>query len=193
MNEIADDRQLMQSIVQKDASALEKLYDRYEQVIYNFAFRIVKDSMAAEEVMQELFMRIWNNAENFDGSHGKLSTWMFAITRNIAIDHLRRRSSRTSQQTRESETLNLIQDKGTLTEDIVELRMIGEQVRDALQELSIDQQQVVDMIYYQGLTQQEVADIASIPLGTVKSRVRLAMKQLHQRMSHWGRRDRVHE
>ncbi len=182
----------MQLISHKDSEALETLYDRYEQIIYNFAYRIVKDAMAAEEVMQELFLRIWNQAENYDHSQGKLSSWMFAITRNIAIDHLRRRSSRTAHQTVDTDYLNLIRDKET-TEDIVELRMIGEHVKEALQGLNEDQQQVVDMIYYQGFTQQEVADLASIPLGTVKSRVRLAMKQLQQRLSHWGRRDRVHD
>lgn len=192
MKDTADDRQLMQLISQKNSEALEILYDRYEQVIYNFAYRIVKDEMAAEEVMQELFLRIWNQAENYDNSHGKLTSWMFAITRNISIDHLRRRSSRTAHQTIESDHLNLIHAKET-TEDIVEMRMIGEHVKEALLGLNQDQQQVVDMIYYQGFTQQEVADLASIPLGTVKSRVRLAMKQLHQRLSHWGRRDRVHD
>ncbi|OAS22745.1 RNA polymerase sigma factor [Paenibacillus oryzisoli] len=192
MNETMDDRQLMHLVSQKDSEALETLYDRYEQMIYNFAFRIVKDAMAAEEVMQELFMRVWNGSENYDHAQGRLTSWMFAITRNIAIDHLRRRSSRTAQQTVDRDHLNLIRDKDT-TEEIVELRIIGEHVKEALQGLNPDQQEVVDMIYYQGMTQQEVADLASIPLGTVKSRVRLAMKQLQQRLSHWGRRDRVHD
>jgi RNA polymerase sigma factor (sigma-70 family) len=193
LNDVADDRQLMQLIMQKDPAALERLYDRYERVIYSFAYRIVKDSMAAEEVMQELFLRIWKNAEHFDPDKGRLSTWMFTVTRNIAIDHLRKRSSRMPQQTVESEELYQIQDNGTMTEDRVEMQMIGEQVREALQQLSKDQQQVMDMIYYQGLTQQEVAQLAAIPLGTVKSRVRLAMKQLQKQLNHWGRRDRVHE
>jgi RNA polymerase sigma-70 factor (ECF subfamily) len=193
LNDTADDGQLMQLIRQKDPAALEMLYDRYEGMIYSFAYRIVKDSMAAEEVIQELFMRIWKNAEHYDSSKGKLPTWMFAVTRNIAIDHLRKTNSRMPQQPTASEELQEIRDTGTMTEDMVELLMIGEQVREALLELSRDQQQVVDLIYYQGLTQQEVAIRVAIPLGTVKSRVRLAMKQLQKRLIHWGRRDHVHE
>lgn len=193
MNDTADDKQLIRLIAQKDSNALEMLYDRYERVIYSFAYQIVKDSMAAEEVMQELFLRVWKNAEQIDFGRGKLLTWMFAVTRNLAIDHLRKRSSRLPQQWADSESLEWIQDHTTITEDIVELQMAGEQIRDALQGLSKDQQQVMDMIYYQGYTQQEVAALASIPLGTVKGRVRLAMKQLHKSLRHWGRRDHVHE
>ncbi|MEK4061490.1 MULTISPECIES: RNA polymerase sigma factor [Paenibacillus] len=192
MFDTADDGQLIERIMQKDPDALERLYDRYEQVIYSFAYRIVKDSMAAEEVMQELFLRIWKNAEHFDAAKGKLTTWMFTVTRNIAIDHLRKRSTRVPQQAG-SESLELIQDQATMTEETARLLMAGEQVRAALRELSRDQQQVLDMIYYQGLTQQEAADLASIPPGTVKSRVRLAMKQLQKRLSHWGRREHVHD
>ncbi|CAM4475650.1 RNA polymerase sigma factor [Paenibacillus typhae] len=193
MNEVADDVQLMQQIRQKDPDALEKLYDRYEQMVYSFAYRIVKDSMAAEEVMQELFMRIWKNPEQYDSAKGKLSTWMFTVTRNIAIDQLRKKSTRPPQQSADAEELQQLRDTGAMTEDMVEMLLAGEQVREALQELSRDQQQVMDLIYYQGLTQQEVAYHVAVPLGTVKSRVRLAMRQLQKRLIHWGRRDQAHD
>ncbi|WP_042196560.1 RNA polymerase sigma factor [Paenibacillus camerounensis] len=193
MNEVADDVQLMQQIRQKDPDALEKLYDRYEQMIYSFAYRIVKDSMAAEEVMQELFMRIWKNAEQYDSAKGKLPTWMFTVTRNIAIDQLRKTNSRPAQQSADSEEVQQLRDTGAMTEDMVEMLLAGEQVREALLELSRDQQQVVDLIYYQGLTQQEAAYHVAVPLGTVKSRVRLAMRQLQKRLIHWGRRDQAHD
>ncbi|WP_260509764.1 RNA polymerase sigma factor [Paenibacillus typhae] len=193
MNEVADDVQLMQQIRQKDPDALEKLYDRYEQMVYSFAYRIVKDSMAAEEVMQELFMRIWKNAEQYDSAKGKLSTWMFTVTRNIALDQLRKKNTRPPQQSADAEELQQLRDTGAMTEDMVEMLVAGEQVREALLELSRDQQQVMDLIYYQGLTQQEVAYHVAVPLGTVKSRVRLAMKQLQKRLVHWGRRDQAHD
>lgn len=193
MNEVADDVQLMQQIRQKDPDALEKLYDRYEQMVYSFAYRIVKDSMAAEEVMQELFMRIWKNAEQYDSAKGKLSTWMFTVTRNIALDQLRKNNTRPPQQSADAEELQQLRDTGAMTEDMVEMLVAGEQIREALLELSRDQQQVMDLIYYQGLTQQEVAYHVAVPLGTVKSRVRLAMRQLQKRLVHWGRRDQAHD
>jgi RNA polymerase sigma factor (sigma-70 family) len=193
LNDTADDKQLIRLIAQKDSNALELLYDRYERVIYSFAYQIVKDAMASEEVMQELFLRVWKNAEQIDFGTGKLLTWMFAVTRNLAIDYLRKQSSRLPQPSADSGNMELAQDHTTLTEDIAQLQMAGEQIRDALQGLSRDQQQVMDMIYYQGYTQQEVANLAAIPLGTVKGRVRMAMKQLHKSLRHWERRDHAHE
>jgi RNA polymerase sigma-70 factor (ECF subfamily) len=193
VNDAAEDGQLMQLIRQKDPAALEVLYDRYEQLIYSFAYRIVKDPMAAEEVMQELFMWIWKNAEQYEAAKGKLSTWMFTVTRKIAIDQLRNNTPRIPQEPAEAEELQEMSDTVIMSEEMAELLMAGELVREALQELSRDQQQVMDLIYYQGLTQQEVASRVAVPPGTVKSRVRLAMKQLQKRLIHWGRREHVHE
>ncbi|CAM4142846.1 RNA polymerase sigma factor [Saccharibacillus endophyticus] len=183
MNEQAEDLQLIQRIADRDAGALEHLYDTYERPVYAFAYRLLNDSMAAEEAVQELFMRIWNNAGRYDSSHGKLSTWMFALTRNISIDMLRRRSARAAAIPVEDEHLNAVLDETSDTELTVERTLEGERVLAALQELGDEQQQVIDLIYYKGLTQQEVSDRCAIPLGTVKSRVRLALKQLHKRLA----------
>lgn len=183
MNEKTEDLQLIQRIADRDAGALEHLYDTYERPVYAFAYRLLNDSMAAEEAVQELFMRIWNNAGRYDSSYGKLSTWMFALTRNISIDMLRRRSARAAAIPVEDEHLNAVLDETSDTELTVERTLEGERVLAALQELGDEQQQVIDLIYYKGLTQQEVSDRYSIPLGTVKSRVRLALKQLHKRLA----------
>ncbi|NGZ74838.1 RNA polymerase sigma factor [Saccharibacillus alkalitolerans] len=183
MNEQAEDLQLIGRIADRDAGALEHLYDIYERPVYAFAYRLLNDAMAAEEAVQELFLRIWNNAERYDASHGKLSTWMFALTRNISIDMLRRRSARAAAVPVEDEHLNAVLDETADTELTVERTLEGETVRAALHELGEEQQQVIDLIYYKGLTQQEVSDRCAIPLGTVKSRVRLALRQLHKRLA----------
>ncbi|WNQ12471.1 sigma-70 family RNA polymerase sigma factor [Paenibacillus aurantius] len=193
MNVPNDDKHLMHLVAKRDAAALEVLYDRYERLIYSFAFRMVRDAMAAEEVVQELFMKLWNHAERFDASSGRLSTWLCAITRNIAIDLLRKKQSRIPFQPAEPEKWAIIPDPTRATEEQVEWKLIGEQVRGALNELNHDQRQVVELIYFQGYTQQEVADQTSLPLGTVKSRVRLAMKHLQQRLSSLEVRGSVHE
>lgn len=182
MNERVEDLQLMKLIAIKDAPALEQLYDRYETPIYCFAHRIVNDVMMAEEVVQELFMRIWNFAERYESTQGKLSTWMFTLTRNIAIDILRKKQNRIQKQVAEHQQLNAIPDSRKAVEEEVENNWIGDEVRQAMKSLNEDQQKVVEWIYYQGLTQQEVAERHAIPLGTVKSRVRLAIKQLKQRL-----------
>ncbi|QGQ94619.1 sigma-70 family RNA polymerase sigma factor [Paenibacillus psychroresistens] len=193
MNERVEDLQLMKLIALKDAPALEQLYDRYEKAIYCFAHRIVNDVMMAEEVVQELFMRIWNFAERYESTQGKLSTWMFTLTRNIAIDILRKKQNRVQKQVAEQQQLNAIPDSGKAVEDEVENNWIGDEVRQAMKALNEDQQKVVEWIYYQGLTQQEVAERHAIPLGTVKSRVRLAMKQLKQRLANVVERGVTHE
>ncbi|MCD1259933.1 sigma-70 family RNA polymerase sigma factor [Paenibacillus athensensis] len=189
MNASITDQELMQRIVGKDAEALRFLYEKYEKPIYAFAYRIVQDPMMAEEAVQELFLRIWHVAERYDGGFGKLTSWMFTLTRNISIDLLRKKQSRIMKQTAEQEQLNRIPDTGRTTEEVVEAEWLGAQVREALHTLSDEQQMVVEMIYFQGYTQQEVSDSQAIPLGTVKSRVRLAMKQLRQRLTGTGKEE----
>ncbi|WNR45429.1 RNA polymerase sigma factor [Paenibacillus roseipurpureus] len=189
MNGTNTDQELITRIVNKDADALTFLYDKYEKPIYAFAYRIVHDAMLAEEVVQELFLRIWNAAERFDFEHGKLTSWMFTLTRNIAIDILRKKQNRTWGQTTESEQLNRMPDSSKSTEEVVLEDLRGEEIRKALHGLSPDQQQVVELIYYQGYTQQEVSDGQAIPLGTVKSRVRLALKQLRVRLAGVGKEE----
>ncbi|SEF61280.1 RNA polymerase sigma factor [Paenibacillus sp. UNC499MF] len=187
MNEWPEDSQLMRLIAQKQPQALEQLYDRYERPMYSFAYRIVKDSMMAEEVVQELFLRIWNHAERYEDSQGKLSTWMFAIARNIAIDTLRRKQTRTAGQLAEPDKLLQVADRGRGTEEEVELRFMGEELALAMEDLNEDQKKVIDLIYFKGYTHQEVSRKQEIPLGTVKSRVRLAMKQLKEKLAGRGK------
>jgi RNA polymerase sigma-70 factor (ECF subfamily) len=174
----------------RDASALEQLYDRYEKPIYAFAYRILQDAMAAEEAVQELFSRVWNKPDRYDPSQGKLSTWLFALTRNIAVDMLRRRGSRLPSMTVEQRTLTEVPDETADTAEQVHRKLIGEHIRDALRELNPDQRQAIEYIYFQGLSQQEMAERFDIPLGTIKSRVRLALKQLRRRFAGWNEEGR---
>jgi len=185
MPETVSDERLLQKIAMRDADALEQMYDRYERPIYAFALRIVKDSMAAEEVVQELFVRVWNAAGRIleSGQKGRISTWLFAVTRNLAIDRLRKQG-RQPLEAMESEAWERVCDPQS-TEAAVEHKLLGEQLKEAIDELQADQKQVLEWIYYMGYTQQEVADKHHIPLGTVKSRVRLALKQLRSRFETW--------
>ncbi|WP_127496084.1 RNA polymerase sigma factor [Paenibacillus glycanilyticus] len=186
MSEDRTELEIFSGIADKDPEALKLLYERYERPVYMFAYRIVKDAMLAEEVVQELFMRIWNLAERYNSEQGRLASWLFTITRNIAIDALRRRQTRTSQQVAETEQLNQTPDPDSDTAELAAANVVGEQVRNALGKLSGDQQEVVELIYFNGYTHQEVSVRCEIPLGTVKSRVRLAMKALRSHLGHIG-------
>jgi RNA polymerase sigma factor (sigma-70 family) len=189
MNDSMPDQELMKLIAARDEEALSKLYERYEKPIYSFAYRMVKDSMMSEEIVQELFLRIWNTAERFDSTQGKLTSWLFTLTRNITIDLLRKKRSRTPQSMAGPDQLLSVADERMNTEVAVEKKWVGEQVKAALDDLNDEQKKVVEWIYYQGYTHQEVSDMHAIPLGTVKSRVRLAMKQLQRRLSDGVRRE----
>lgn len=182
------DTELVRRIAERDAAALESLYDRYEKAVYAFAYRFVQDAMLAEEIVQELFMRIWNQPERYDASQGKLTTWIFAVTRNIAIDQLRKRQNRTSGQTAETERFERMPDPASGPAEEYDAKWTGERIKEAVSTLNPDQRQVLDLIYYQGYTQHEVSERHGIPLGTVKSRVRLAMKQLKDRLGDLERR-----
>lgn len=186
LQESKPDDILLQKIALRDPDALEQLYDRYERPIYAFALRMVKDAMVAEEIVQELFVRIWNSASRIEtgGSKGKISTWMFAITRNLAIDRIRKQG-RQPEDPVESEVWERMQSDETSTEFTVENKLLGQQLKKAIDDLQSDQKQVLEWIYYMGYTQQEVADTHQIPLGTVKSRVRLALKALRGRFDMW--------
>ncbi|WP_141504202.1 RNA polymerase sigma factor [Paenibacillus luteus] len=181
MGESATDELLIQKIANRDSAALEQLYDRYERQIYSFVYRIVKDAMAAEEVVQELFIRVWNSAERLDTGEaaGKISSWMFTIARNLSVDWIRKQGRKPLEASEEGVLERVAAFKST--EQEVEHKMLGEQMQEALRELNEDQKQVVDLIYFKGYTQQEVSLNQDIPLGTVKSRVRLALKQLRKR------------
>lgn len=181
MGEPATDELLIQKIANRDSAALEQLYDRYERQIYSFVYRIVKDAMAAEEVVQELFIRVWNSAERLDTGEaaGKISSWMFTIARNLSVDWIRKQGRKPLEASEDGVLERVAASKST--EQEVEHKMLGEQMQDALRELNEEQKQVVDLIYFKGYTQQEVSLNQDIPLGTVKSRVRLALKQLRKR------------
>ncbi|QHW32003.1 RNA polymerase sigma factor [Paenibacillus rhizovicinus] len=187
MSDNQTDLELLTGILNRDPEALKLIYERYERSIYTFSYRIVKDAMLAEEIVQELFMRIWHAAERYDPAQGQLASWMFTVTRNIAIDALRRRQTRTSQQVTEAEKLNRKPDPESDTESLAAANIVGEQVRSAIKQLSGEQQEVMELIYFNGYTQQEVSAKCDIPLGTVKSRVRLAMKALRTQLEDIGK------
>lgn len=167
-----------------DETALETLYGRYGGPAYSLAFRIVRDQGAAEEVVQDAFVSVWNRADTYDPASGKLYSWLLAIVRNRAIDELRKpaTSRRNAQRTDLREVL-----EGSVSETsegvgaeaawISELREI---VRHAVQKLPESQREVIELAYLRGLSQREISEKTGTPLGTVKTRTRLALDKLRR-------------
>lgn len=157
-----------------DRSALEYLYDHYSGALYGVVSRIIKKEEVAEEVLQDAFLKIWDKIENYDPAKGKLFTWMLNLARNLAID--KTRSKEISKEGKTGGLDNLVNriEKREFTEQ--ETDSIG--VKDILRGLPAEQRFVVEQLYFQGYSQSELAEEFNIPLGTVKTRLRLAMKQL---------------
>lgn len=171
------DAELMERVQGSDDVALSALYDRYGGLILTVAMRIVGDRELAEEVLQDTFLRVWNAADTFRSSRGQVSGWLIGIARNRAIDMLRSRQHKTRLRERtplpepgEADSFGVA--------DETEAIATRQAVTDALSGLSMAQRQVVELAYYGGLSQSEIARQLGEPLGTIKSRTRVAMEHL---------------
>lgn len=165
---------LVAALQRKDRSALEYLYDHYSGALLGVISRIIKREELAEEILQDVFLKIWDRIETYDAAKGKLFTWMLNIARNQAIDKTRSKEFSKGKKTDDIETLVSKVDKNEFTETQVE--SIG--LLELLKRLPEEQRFVIDQHYLRGYTQAEMAEEFNLPLGTVKTRMRLAMIEL---------------
>ena len=172
-----DDEELMAMVAEGRAEALAALYDRYAGASYGLALRILGDREDAEEAVQDTFVVLWRRAGTYDPGQGRAYSWLLKITRNKAIDELRRRGSTRRPRQVPQGMPELARGPESVEEEAgaAELRSI---VGGALEELPPDQREVVEMAYLGGLSQREISERTGIPLGTVKTRTRLALKKL---------------
>ncbi len=160
----------------KQGPAFNYLYENYAAALYGIIFKIVENKELAEDILQETFIKIWNNFSNYDSTKGRLFTWMLNITRNLTIDTLRSKGYKKQNKIHSNENSvdNLI-DKSAAAERFDSLG-----IRKHLTLLKNDQKQVIDLAYFSGFTQEEIAKELSIPLGTVKTRMRTAIIELRK-------------
>ncbi|MCY1039232.1 sigma-70 family RNA polymerase sigma factor [Staphylococcus nepalensis] len=181
-----DENDLYKMIVEKrDSKCLEILYDRYESVLFNLAYKITQDKQSSEEILQDIFMKIWHQKANFKPERGKLSTWLITLCRNGAIDIVRKRKVVESQF---DETFQGIQTSSLPEYDLLD-KECSEEIQKMLSYLNKDQQKIISLFYYKGLSQQEIADKLKMPLGTVKSRLRLSIQHLNNYIKKFLRRE----
>jgi len=178
------DADLMRLVTHGDQGALEVLYERYSRAVYSFALRIVGDAQVAEEILQEVFIRIWQQGESYRSARGSLITWLLSITHNLSIDEMRRRKRRPQKaESDEPETiLASLPDEGLGVEEEVWLASLRVSIQEALQQLPAAQREAIELAYFQGLTQREIADTLGEPLGTIKTRMRLGMLKLREQL-----------
>jgi len=176
------DAALVKRVAERQPDALAELYDRFAPLLLALARRILGNHADAEEVLQEVFVQVWNRGERYDPARSSVSTWLVLIGRSRAIDRLR--SRRVVERTREAVT-EVAPAAGALHTSPEALENVWiqerrERVRRELAALPPEQRQVLEMAFYGGLTQSEIAGKAGLPLGTVKTRTLLAMKKLRQ-------------
>lgn len=174
------DNELIDLIQKGNEAAFEALYDRYARPVMGVVYRIVQNEAVAAEVVQETFIRIWDQVSRYDPEKAKFSTWMFGIARNIAIDRYRRQKVRpeAAQSEAEADQFELTPADTDQVEEVVGIQIERETVQQAVLSLPDEQRVVIELAYFHGLTRQEIAEQQGIALGTVHSRARLAMKKL---------------
>jgi RNA polymerase sigma-70 factor, ECF subfamily len=169
------DEALIRRILNGDETALGALYDRYGGLVYSVANRILRDTGAAEEVLQDIFHQIWRTAARFDFERGSLTAWLLVMARSRSIDRLRRRSLPTEDP---AEPANIVLRADFNLEAATAQNQMMAQVRKALEALPEAQRHAMELAYFEGLTQTEIASRTGDPLGTVKTRLRTAVASL---------------
>lgn len=179
-----DDEALLRLIARAQEPALGELYDRYNRLVYSLAVNAVGDSALAEEITQDVFMRIWEKAETYRPEQGKVFTWLTSIARNRSIDMIRRRTIRPEgNRASWAEEGPLDFPDPTDVEMQVHLSQQKNRVRAAVAGLPAEQRLVLAYAFFQGYSHSEIAALVNEPLGTVKTRIRLAMQKLRQALS----------
>jgi RNA polymerase sigma-70 factor (ECF subfamily) len=178
----AEDVALIRRMCDADETALGALYDRWARSLYSLVFHLLRDADEAEDVVEETFWQAWRKASSYEPSRGAVSTWLLTIGRRRALDRLRAKSRR-KEESIQSGVLADIASPASDPLQMVESSERRSNVLTALRELPAEQREVLELGYFQGLSQSEIADTTGQPLGTVKTRMRLAMQKLREPLS----------
>lgn len=174
------DEELLERIAAGDAGALGEIYDTYGRIVFAIIYRMLASPEAAEEVVQDVFHSVWRRAGGYQRDRGAVRTWLLSIARNAAIDWRRTKGKRVEREVDLDAAAALRGDSSV--EETVMQSLRAERVRDAVRGLPPEQRDVLALAFWGGLTQTEIAERTGTPLGTVKSRVRLGMERLRQRL-----------
>lgn len=170
---VSPDAMLVSAICSGDEQAMEQLYKRYSAIVYSVALRILGDTGAAEDILQEVFMQLWRSPDTFDATRGSLPGWLAVITRNRAIDSLRRRRP-------ESDITDVVVSNEPDLVGSTEMIRALEKIRGALGQMPAAQRSALEMAFFEGLTHTEIAEKAGEPLGTIKTRIRAGLLTLRK-------------
>jgi RNA polymerase sigma-70 factor, ECF subfamily len=180
----AMDTILLQRIVDRDAGALGELYDRHSGLLYRLILRVLRDAGEAEDVLQEVFLRVWQRADSYDAVFGEPIGWLVRIARNRAIDRLRARGSRPALDGYEGADRLAAAEQGHPHASMAEHER-RRAIEEALREIEPEQRVLIEHAFFLGYTQSELADKFNLPLGTVKTRIRRGMLVMRKRLHYY--------
>ena len=173
------DHELIDRIIKRDKDALREIYSRFSQAVFNMAFRMLRDREDAEEVVQEIFLQVWNKAPTYDRARGAVSTWIINIARSRSIDKLRMLGKRDLSTEIDEEKLNSNTDFSRILENREEKDNV---INRALSALPENQRAVIELVYFEGYTHTEASELLKVPVGTIKTRLRLGVLKLKEQM-----------
>jgi RNA polymerase sigma-70 factor, ECF subfamily len=175
LDTLRTDAELLEGIAHRDEACLAALYDRYHVLAFSLALRVVRDRGRAEDVVQDAFLSVWRKGASYTMGRGSVKTWLTSIVRNRAIDLVR---ARRESDADDDAVLQALRDPRPSVVEQVTAALDRDTVRAVIGELSIEQRQAIVMAYFEGRSHSEIAEVTGLPLGTVKSRIRLAMHRL---------------
>lgn len=176
------DAELMRQLKERRQDALEQLYDRYARLVYSFARKACGDEGTAREIVQLVFTRLWTTRAEYDAGRGAFSNWLVTMTRNIAIDVMRKERRHQGALAIEAVRERGDDDERRDPEAAALRRSASSELADASRLLSAAQRRVVDLLYWKGFTLQEIAEMGQEPIGTVKNRLHQALKTLRRHL-----------
>jgi len=160
----------------REKIAIEALYDMYSSSLYGVISRIVIDTATAEDVLQDTFVKIWNSFSSYSADKGRLFTWMVNIARNLSIDKIRSKDFKNQNKNQELENNVTFIDEQRNT--VYKPELLG--IKDLVQTLKPEQKSILELVYFKGYTHVEAADELGIPLGTIKTRLRMGIQELRK-------------
>jgi RNA polymerase sigma-70 factor (ECF subfamily) len=160
--------------------ALSNLYDRYNRTVFGVGLKILGDRSSAEELVQEVFLKVWRSSKTFDPGRGSFSTWLYRVTRSVALDLYRKRARRVSQVSNGEMHIAAVRDPSAGPQAFADKSWLSWRVSRALERLDASHREVIELAYFSGLSQSEISERTSVPLGTVKSRTARAYKSLRK-------------
>ena len=176
------DIELLRCISEGDRYAFSCFYDNYSRLLFAIAFRILNDQKEAEDVLQEVFLQIWDKAGSYKPELGKPSSWAVTLTRNKAIDYIRAGQRRSRLLELASTEMLVRQPGAAAANESVRGRDGTELITSAVSELPADQRRAIELAFFTGLTQHEISETLQEPLGTIKARIRRGMMKLRGRL-----------